>query len=124
MRKADAVRPTWLGLWATALMLFANTVCLAREEVTSAAYTIPFCEKEVTKSTKEFMGGVCMGMMSMATFMSRSLAPEARFCPPDTITPKESAIVVIKFAKAHSDRKSENFKRLTLDAMRAEWPCK
>jgi hypothetical protein len=87
----------------------------------SAAYVLDGC-KDKEKPTSQ---GRCLGQIEIILFLgfADSLAPKAKFCPPDGATVAQTQKVILKYIEDRPQRLHEPFMFLALEAVRAAWPC-
>lgn len=77
------------------------------------------------KSEDLFLQGVCVGLLEgIATFASKLPEESSRSCPPDNVNAAELTKAVLRWFDQHKDRWNEDFRSLSLEALRASWPCK
>ncbi len=63
------------------------------------------------------MKGICLGMVT-AIFDTHH-----QVCPPAGATVGQAIRVVVRYIDDRPARQHENFPKLTIEALRAAWPC-
>ena len=92
----------------------------------AVSFYMPSCKDFINgKSENMFLQGVCVGLLEgIATFASKLPAESSRSCPPDNVNAADLTKAVVKWFDEHQARWSEDFRSLSLEALRASWPCK
>ena len=109
------------------VMLLIAAPGSAQEDLKSGNAMLPHCKRALSyippDSGADVPLALCLGaVMGIASTADR-LPPEARFCPPPSVTPDQLVRVVVQYLEAHPARLHENFFQLAYQAMHAAWPC-
>jgi hypothetical protein len=129
------VRSALIGAAALALSV---TAAPAAEDTSSANYIMPGCRDAATEKPAPmtlFKSPFCMGIIEGISFMGQWVTLELESNPvgqrrisclsiPDGVTVNQKVRVVVAYIDARPARMHENFKVLTIEALRAAWPCK
>jgi hypothetical protein len=100
------------------LMLCLQGVALAEQNPYSATYVMPGCRAFMKGgSLNSFKQGWCGGLIT-------GLAQMHRRCMPPQLTQRQLARGIVQYIDARRARMHEDFTILTVEAMRAAWPCK
>ena len=67
--------------------------------------------------------GRCIGIIEGLGYLADRLLADSVSCAPADATDARMIHVVIAYIEAQPQRKSEDFRKLTLGAFRAAWPC-
>ena len=99
------------------LMLCLQGVALAEQNPYST-YVMPGCRAFMKGgSLNSFKQGWCGGLIT-------GLAQMHRRCMPPQLTQRQLARGIVQYIDARRARMHEDFRILTVEAMRAAWPCK
>ncbi len=117
----DAIMKAILGIAALAGVLITTPA-----SAEAVSFYMPSCKDFINgKSENMFLQGVCVGLLEgIATFASKLPAESSRSCPPDNVNAADLTKAVVKWFDEHQDRWNEDFRSLSLEALRASWPCK
>lgn len=84
---------------------------------------LPYCKQVETKPVDIFTG-ICLGTANALGIVGPYFRTDLRFCPPNSVTPKEYTSVLVKYLNAHPEQLDQTLITLTLKAFTAAWPCK
>ena len=101
-----------------------STSAMAAEDTRSAAFMLPHCKNSLDPSTRDAIGGSCIGIVGTLSFVSRVLDEGLKFCHPSNLPPEQMLGKVIEFVETHPERMQEDFRLLALTAMHNAWPCR
>lgn len=89
----------------------------------SADFILPACKE--SPSSSQMMQGMCIGEIETLYLLAfgNSLAPKAKFCPPNGATIGQSRAVVIKYLDDRPEELHTPFLLLAIDALQKAWPC-
>jgi hypothetical protein len=105
-------------LLAVALLLAGIGPAAAATDMNSASYWLPFCRVSVNRPATTATAveqSPCGEMVVGLGFFS---------CVPSDVTAAQAIRVVIAYIEGHRVRMREPFRRLAMEALSAEWPCK
>jgi hypothetical protein len=105
-------------------LLTWSTSTMAAEDTRSAAAMLPHCRAWLDPSTRDAIGGSCIGIVGTLSFVSRVLDEGLKFCHPSNLPPERMLGTVIEFVETHPERIQEDFRLLALTAMHNAWPCR
>jgi hypothetical protein len=118
-------------LSATAIILaiiLISQAIVAQPERTSANYFMPGCRDvaslinfSISEQSKEdsYRMGVCSGIMVGLGYLGKSYG----MCLPAEATSQQAAVVVVQYIDGRPERMGENFMALSVEALKAAWPC-
>ena len=123
------IRLPVLGAIAVIVAIIFNCgVAVAEPNPTSADYVMPGCrelaslvtfsnvgESEEEVSRMSFCAGIVIGL----SFMGQSYG----ICVPAGTTAQQAASIVVQYIDGQPARIHEDFNRLAVEALRANWPC-
>jgi hypothetical protein len=112
-----------MAAWILLGVLTLNTSAVAAEDSRSAASMLPHCKAWLDPSTRDAIGGGCIGIVGTLSFVSRVLDEGLKFCHPSAVSPEQMLGKVIEFVETHPERVQEDFRLLALTAMHDAWPC-
>ena len=110
-----------------AITLIAQAV-VAQPERTSANYFMPGCRDmaslinfSISEQSKEdsYRMGVCSGIMVGLGYLGKSYG----ICLPADATSQQAAVEVVLYIDGRPERMNENFTALSVEALKAAWPC-
>jgi Rap1a immunity proteins len=127
-------------------MALALTVTAAQAEDKSANYMLPHCQNFIDHKSGDLFGqGLCAGLVEGVTATVSIVAlyafPRPPFISPDRpppdrlprtlcidvpngVTIEQLVRVVVAYVEARPDLMHQEFRLLSIDAVRAAWPCK
>jgi hypothetical protein len=109
--------------YAVAILL-ALTMPANAADIVSANYFLPGCKSALSDKmftqAEALEQGRCTGFVQ--AFLA--LSPALDFCQPREATIGQAVAVVVKYVEARPERIHEPFGSLTLEALKAAWPCK
>jgi hypothetical protein len=109
-------------------MVFNCEVAVAEPNQTSADYIMSGCRdaasliafSNVRESEEEaYRKGLCAGIIVGLSFMGQ---PQG-ICMPAGTTTEQATSIVVQYIDAQPARSHEDFNRLAVEALRANWPC-
>jgi len=113
------------ALVAAIILLVVNcgsTFATPEEDSRSANIVMRGCRQysETTETSVEV--GWCVGSIEML----RAVGPYLQFpiCVPPLATARQVVRVVVQYIDSRPARLHEDFRSLTIEALRSEWPCK
>ena len=113
-----------LGILVLAMTLTAPA--LAQSDP-SANYMLPHCrdwiDRVPTKPADTALAGICAGTVAAALHYSTLLEAPYKSCPPKGTTNGQAIEVVVRYLEAHPEVRDQDFRMLTLSALRTTWPC-
>jgi hypothetical protein len=135
--RAPAARPWWrrlVGLPAVlgvALSLLV-TVGEARGQARTGNDMLPHCKGFLAavdgssrgNAASSYSEGVCVGVIRALNFLSPSLPPENRFCPPAGAQQGQAVRVIVAYMEHNPALLHHLFEYLALVALRDAWPCR
>jgi hypothetical protein len=99
----------------------------------SANEVMKGCRAVVAQTNPEteagwFLRGICMGIVSALAGYSAAFERAARgttgVCLPEGVSVNQQVRVVVAYIDARPNRLHEDFRTLTIEALRDAWPCK
>ena len=111
-----------------AVMIFNCGVAVAEPNQTSADYIMPGCRDAASPITFSNVGeseeevsrmSFCAGIVIGLSFMGQSYG----ICVPAGTTAQQAASIVVQYIDGQPARIHEDFNRLAVEALRANWPC-
>jgi hypothetical protein len=109
--------------YAVAILL-GLTVPAGAADIVSANHFLPGCKSALSgkmfTQAEALQRGRCTGFVQ--AFLA--LSPALDFCQPREATIGQAVAVVVKYIEARPERIHEPFGSLTLESLRAAWPCK
>jgi Rap1a immunity proteins len=111
-------------MWALLAVLTWNASSMAADDTRSAGFMLPHCKAGLDPSTRDAIGGGCIGIVGTLSFVSHVLDEGLRFCQPEAVSPEQLLGKVIDFVETHPERMQEDFRLLALTAMHDAWPCR
>lgn len=109
------------------LAIVLLTACLASpaaaEDYSSGNYLLVHCRLALRGGPSTFAQGICLGNVSAINYVARFLPPWARSCQPVPATDGQAVRVVIAYLEVNPARLHEDFRGLTIEALREAWPC-
>jgi len=115
-------------LGAIAVMIFNFGVAVAEPSQTSADYVMPGCRDAASLVTFSNVGeseeqassmGFCAGIVVGLSFMGQPYG----ICVPAGTTAQQVTIIVVQYIDGQPARIREDFNRLAVEALQANWPC-
>ena len=73
---------------------------------------------------KEFVAGICFGVLSALALVGGDLREEFRVCVPADVTSNQLARVLIEFTRERPQQMHLDFRFIALAALRGAWPCR
>jgi hypothetical protein len=93
----------------------------------NTSYMLPHCRNWIdrvpTKPADTALAGVCAGTVGAALHYSMLLEAPYKSCPPKGVTNGQAIEVVVRYLEAHPEMRGQDFRMLTLSALRTTWPC-
>ena len=87
----------------------------------SANYVMKGCRAFLAKANRDaFLRGVCAGTVHAIA----GIAWDSELCMPTAVTVEQEIQVVVAYIDARPDRLHQDFRNLTLEALKEAWPCK
>jgi hypothetical protein len=80
-------------------------------------------DRTPTKPADTALAGVCAGTVAAALHYSTLLEALYKSCPPKGATNGQAIEVVVRYLQAHPEVWDQDFRMLTLSALRTTWPC-
>jgi hypothetical protein len=99
-----------------AALTISGELAFAQNGEISASFVMPSCQEFVGPALRK---GQCSGIIEALLYAGKSVG----VCPPRASTGQAVAIVM-KYIDARPAREQDNFIALSLEALRATWPCK
>lgn len=90
----------------------------------SANAMLKHCKVALRDGPMEMMQGVCFGYVDMVAFIGDVIPKPVQNCPPKGVTTRQLLRVVVKYIEDRPHRMHEDFRFLTVDALKDTWPCK
>jgi len=88
---------------------------------------LPHCRNWIdrvpTKPADTALAGICAGTVAAALHYSTLLDAPHKSCPPKGTTNGRAIEVVVRYLEAHPEERDQDFRMLTLSALRTTWPC-
>src|SRR6516162_3713376 len=109
-------------------IIFNCGVAVAEPNPTSADYVMPGCRDAASPITFSNVGeseeevsrmSFCAGIVIGLSFMGQSYG----VCVPAGTTAQQAASIVVQYIDGQPARIHEDFNRLAVEALRANWPC-
>jgi len=109
-------------------MMFNDGIAVAESNQTSADYVMSGCRdaasliifSNVAQSEEEVSHmGFCAGLVVGFSFMGRPYG----ICVPAGTTAQQATSIVVQYIDGQPARIHEDFNRLAVEALRANWPC-
>ncbi|MCF8533071.1 MAG: hypothetical protein K9G48_08715 [Reyranella sp.] len=114
-----------LGILAVSvtLMLWAGTALAAPP---TAKEALPGCRffADGALERRPFSQGDCAGTVYTLMILGPDLPDVLRHCVPDGVTTKQAVQVVVTYIDRLPQRMGDPFLWLSVEALRAAWPCK
>ena len=90
-------------------------------------YMLPHCRNWIdrvpTKPADTALAGICAGTVAAALHYSTLLEEPHKSCPPKGVTNGQAIEVVVRYLEARLEVWDQDFRMLTLSALRTTWPC-
>ena len=109
-------------------IIFNCGVAVAEPNPTSADYVMPGCRDAASPITFSNVGeseeevsrmSFCAGIVIGLSFMGQSYG----ICVPPGTTAQQATGIVVQYIDGQPARIHEDFNRLAVEALRANWPC-
>lgn len=109
-------------LVGSVLLAMSAGSALADEDATRANYVMVGCRYLLENNNDHpFLNGLCVGHVSQALLVMKIL----KFaCPSPQVTVGQAIRVVVQYIDARPSRLDEYFGGLTMEAIKAAWPCR
>jgi hypothetical protein len=90
---------------------------------TMLAHCRNWIDRVPMKPADTALAGVCAGTVAAALHYSTILEAPYKSCPPKGTTNGQAIAAVVRYLDAHPEVLDQDFRMLTLSALRATWPC-
>jgi hypothetical protein len=117
-----------MRLCILALVMALTVPALAQSDPSANTNNmLPHCRNWIdrvpTKPADTALAGICAGTVGAALHYSTHLEAAYKSCPPKGVTNGQAIEVVVRYLEAHPEVWDQDFRMLTLSALRATWPC-
>lgn len=116
------------GAIAGAALALGITGAQAEEAAMSANSILPGCRASMAVSPPSVTGSFCVGIIDGIIIMSEMrgglLSPALCFDVPFSVGLGQTVRTVVAYIEARPARMGEDFHELTVEALRATWPCR
>jgi len=115
-----------LSILVLAMVLAAPA--LAQSDPSANTSTmLPHCrnwiDRVATKPADTALAGVCAGTVAAALHYSTLLEAPYKSCPQKGVTNGQAIEAVVRYLEAHPEMWDQDFRMLSLSALRNTWPC-
>ena len=90
---------------------------------TMLAHCRDWIDRAPMKPADTALAGVCAGTVAAALHYSTVLEAPHKSCPPKGTTNGQAIQAVVRYLDAHPELWDQDFRMLTLSALRTTWPC-
>ena len=101
---------------------FAGDAAIARSDVDSATFIMPGCRAFLaetrTSRVDQWKQILCSGVVGAIAYAG------SRICSPPDVSNEQTVRVVMKYIDERPQRHHEPFRKLALEALQANFPCK
>jgi hypothetical protein len=115
-----------LSILVSAMALTAPAVAQS-DPSANTNHMLPHCrnwiDRVATKPADTALAGICAGTVAAALRYSTLLEAPYKSCPPKGVTNGQAIEVVVRYLDAHPEVWDQDFRMLTLSALRITWPC-